>query len=214
MYGANFQLYLAPYNNFSSMQENYRFLYDRGAKYIFDQQQFNQVSGTDWYKLRAYLSSNLQWQIDQDQTKLIDNFFANYYKEASAVMKRLYDEENTWFAYLAKEKGYDGNVGYTKSTLLKEEMWPRGLIEGWLDLIDEAYKAIEPLKISNPSMYETLTQRIKMESISFRYLQLEMYSIFYSDGEVQEMKTSLKADCAELGVRQFRELESLAEYWG
>ena len=68
IYGTNFQLYFGPYNNFNSMQNNYRYLYDNGAEYIFDQQQFNQVSGTDWYKLRAYLTHELQWKIDQDQT--------------------------------------------------------------------------------------------------------------------------------------------------
>lgn len=213
MYGANFKVYLAPYNNFSSMQSNYRFLYDKGAKYIFDQQQFNQVAGTDWYKLRGYLSSNLQWNIDCDQTELIDNFFEHYYKDASAVMKRLFDEEQTWFAYLAEHKAYTGNVGYTESSLLKEDFWPRGLLEGWLELIDEAYKAIELLKVSNPSMHETLTQRIKLESISFRYMLIEMYSVYYSESEVESMKTSLKADCVALGVRQYAELVGLDEYW-
>lgn len=214
MYGANFQLYLAPYNNFSSMQNNYRYLYDKGAVYLFDQQQFNQTSGTDWYKLRAYVSSNLQWQIDQDYDKLINDFFDNYYKDASAVMKRLFDEENTWFAYLAEVYGYDGNVGYTYSTLLKEEYWPQGLLEGWLELIDEAYKAIEPLKSTDPSMYQTLKDRINLESISFRFMQLEMYSVFYSRTESEKMKESFKQDCYNLGIRAYRELVTIDEYFG
>ena len=212
MYGANFKLYLAPYNNFNSMQNNYRYLYDKGATYIFDQQQFNQVAGTDWYKLRAYLSSNLQWKIDSDQTELINNFFTHYYKDASVAMKRLFDEEMTWFAYLEEHHGYNGTVGYTESTLLKEEFWPQGLLEGWLAIIDEAYKAIEPLKVSNPSMYETLRQRIKLESLSFRFIQLELYSVYYSELEVEEMKESFKRDCVELSVRQYAELIPLGEY--
>ena len=212
MYGANFRLYLAPYNNFNSMQNTYRYLYDKGAKYIFDQQQFNQVSGTDWYKLRGYLSSNLQWKIDSDQTELINNFFTHYYKDASAAMKRLFDEEMTWFAYLEEYHGYNGTVSYTESTLLKEEFWPQGLLEGWLAIIDEAYKAIEPLKVSNPSMYETLTQRIKLESLTFRFMQLELYDVYYSEMQVEEMKESFKRDCIELGVRQYAESVAIGEY--
>ena len=214
MYGANFRIYIAPYNNFNSMQDNYRYLYDKGSKYLFDQQQFNQVAGTDWYKLRAYVSSNLQWQIDQDQTVLIDNFFLNYYKDAAATMKRLFDEENTWFAYLAEHKGYDGNVGYTYSMLLKEDFWPRGLLENWLALIDQAYKDIEPLKVSNPSLHAELTNRIKMESITFRFMQVEMYSVFYSESQVEEMKASLKEDTLELGFRQYNEQTAMSDYWG
>ena len=212
MYGANFRLYLAPYNNFNSMQSTYRYLYDKGAKYIFDQQQFNQVSGTDWYKLRGYLSSNLQWKIDSDQTELINNFFTHYYKDASAAMKRLFDEEMTWFAYLEEHHGYNGTVSYTESTLLKEEFWPQGLLEGWLAIIDEAYKAIEPLKVSNPSMHKTLTQRIKLESLTFRFMQLELYDVYYSEAQVEEMRESFKNDCIELGVRQYAESVAIGEY--
>ncbi len=214
MYGANFQIYMAPYNNFGSMQDNYRYLYDRGAVYLFDQQQFNQTSGTDWYKLRAYVSNELQWQIDQDYTKLINDFFDNYYKDASVPMKRLFDEENTWFAYLAEHHGYDGNVGYTYQTLVREEYWPQGLLEGWLEIIDEAYKAIEPLKTSNPSLHDTLEKRIKLESITFRFMQLKLYSVYYSENEVARMEESLKTDCSELGVRSYSEQVTLDEYWG
>ena len=212
IYGTNFQLYLGPYNNFNSMQNNYRYLYDNGAEYIFDQQQFNQTSGTDWYKLRAYLTHELQWQIDQDQTVLINNFFDNYYKDASKVMKRLFDEENTWFAYLAEHHGYTGKIGYTYSTLLREEYWPQGLLEGWLELIDEAYKAIEPLRSSNPSLHETLTDRINLESLSFRFMLIGMYSIYYSENEVERMKKSFAADCLNLGVRSYSEQFEIGSY--
>ena len=213
MYGANFRIYMAPYNNFNSMQNTYRYLYDKGVTYIFDQQQFNQVSGTDWYKLRAYLSSNLQWKIDSDQTELINNFFTHYYKDASVAMKRLFDEEMTWFAYLEEYMGYNGTVSYTESTLVKEEYWPQGVLEGWLSIIDDAYKAIEHLKVSDPSMHETLTQRIKLESLTFRFMLLKLYSVYYTEAEVAEMESSFKKDCMDLGVRQFSEMVSWGEYF-
>ena len=212
MYGANFRLYLGPYNNFNSMQNTYRYLHDKGVTYLLDQQQFNQVNGTDWYKLRSYLSSNLQWKIDCDQTELINNFFTHYYKDASAIMQRLFNEEMTWFAYLEEHHGYNGTVSYTESTLIKEEYWPQGVLEGWLSLIDDAYKAIEPLKVSNPSMHETLTQRIKLESITFRFMLLKLYSVYYSEAEVAEMEASFKKDCVELGMRQYSEQVSMSDY--
>lgn len=204
-YGANFQTYLAPYNNFNSMQNNYRFLYDRGAKYIFDQHQYNQTAGTDWYRLKGYLSSNMQWQIDVNQDELTDRFFDNYFKDASAVMKRLFDEENTWFAYLAEEYGYTGKISYLDSNLVIEKYWPKGLLEGWLDLIDEAYKTIEHYKKSDPVLYEKLYDRINLESITFRYMQLHLYKLLYSDNDSQNMIKTFKEDCVALGLRQYRE---------
>lgn len=205
IYGANFQVYLAPYNNFNSMQNNYRFLYDRGAKYIFDQHQYNQVAGTDWYRLKGYLSSNLQWKIDSNQDELINNFFTNYYKDASSVMKQLFDEENTWFAYLAEKYGYSGKISYTESNLVIEEYWPKGLLEKWLGLIDEAYKKIEHYKTTDPVLYETLRDRITLESITFRYMQIHLYELLYSDADSQEMIDTFKADCIALGITKFRE---------
>ena len=205
MYGTNFQMYLAPYNNFSSMQNNYRFLYDRGAKYVFDQHQYNQIAGTDWYRLKGYLSSNLQWKIDSDQNELINNFFTNYYKDASSVMKQLFDEENTWFAYLAENYGYNGKISYVESDFLIEEHWPKGLLEGWLELIDEAYAKIEHYKMTDPVLYEKLRDRIALESISFRYLQLHLYKLLYSPKDSDAMVKSFKEDCVRLGMTQYKE---------
>ena len=205
IYGANFQVYLAPFNNFNSMQNNYRFLYDRGAKYIFDQHQYNQTAGTDWYRLKGYLSSNLQWKIDSNQDELIDKFFDNYFKDASPVMRQLFDEENTWFAYLAEKYGYTGKVSYIESNLVTKEFWPKGLLERWLGLIDEAYKKIEPYQKSNPVLYEKLKDRITLESITFRFMQIHLYELLYSNVDSQMMIKTFKEDCIALGITHYRE---------
>ena len=205
IYGANFQVYLAPHNNFSSMQNNYRFLYDRGAKYVFDQHQYNQIAGTDWYRLKGYLSSNLQWKIDSNQGELVNKFFDNYFKDASSIMKRIFDEENTWFAYLAEKYGYTGKVSYTESNFVVEEYWPKGLLEGWIQLIDEALKKIEPYQKTDPILYEKLRDRITLESISFRYMQIHLYGLLYSEADSTMMVKTFKEDCNALGITQFRE---------
>ncbi len=205
IYGANFQVYLAPHNNFNSMQNNYRFIYDRGAKYIFDQHQYNQIAGTDWYRLKAYLSSNLQWKIDSNQDELINNFFKSYFKDASSVMKQLFDEENTWFAYLAEKHGYNGKVSYIESNFVIKEYWPKGLLEGWLELIDKAYEKIEHYQKSDPILYEKLRDRIALESLTFRFMQIKLYKLLYSESDSQMMIKTFKEDCIALGVAQYKE---------
>ena len=86
------------------------------------------------------------------------------------------------------------------------------MIENWLRLIEDAYKAIEHLKISNPSLHKTLHDRITYESLAFRFIQIEMYSVFYSETELQKMKASFRNDCNEFGVTKYRELEEIAGY--
>ena len=48
-----FQITFMPYDNFKSMQSKYQFtLANGGGKYMFDQGQFNQSIGTDWFRLK------------------------------------------------------------------------------------------------------------------------------------------------------------------
>ena len=212
-YGTNFKEYFIPYNNFNAVQNLYRFAYDNGAKYIFDQYQHNQSVGTDWYRLRAYLAANLQWEIDADKTRLVEDFFANYFVDASQVMLKIFNEQNTWFAYLAEHHAYTGETGGTKNMLLKPELWPQGMIEGWLKDFDKAYALLEPLRDTNLSLYNTLSDRITLESISFRYIQYELYGTYYSESETNQMRESLNKDCKRLGISHIAELRELDNYF-
>ena len=120
-------------------------------------------------------------------------------------MKQLFDEENTWFAYLAEVHGYSGKVSYTESNFVIEEYWPKGLLEGWLNLIDQAYAKIEHYKQTDPALYEKLRDRITLESITFRYMQIHLYKLLYSDVDSQRMVKTFKEDCIALGLTQYRE---------
>ena len=75
-----------------------------GGKYMFDQGQFNQSVGTDWFRLKEYLTAKLQWNVNQDMDTLIDNFFTNYFKNASVSMKNFFDSQQLHHTWLAEEK--------------------------------------------------------------------------------------------------------------
>ena len=120
-------------------------------------------------------------------------------------MKQLFDEENTWFAYLAEEHGYNGKVSYIESNFVIEEYWPKGLLEKWLGLIDDAYAAIAHYQTLDPILYEKLRDRITLESITFRYMQLHLYKLLYSETDSQMMIKTLKEDCINLGITHYRE---------
>ena len=208
MYGANFQDYLLPFDNFSSMQPNYQYAYENGAIYLFDQMQWNNVSGTDWYRLKQYLSSQLLWNVQLDVPHLIEEWFENYFKDAAPEMKRLFDEERAWFAHLAEEDPTSVGSINTKK-LLNAQYWPKNLLEGWLDAIDEAYAAIEEYKSEDPALYTKLYDRICQESISFRYLLVTLYPDSFDDLAAE--KASLKADCFRLGVTRSAEFQQVGD---
>ena len=74
-----------------------------------------------------------------------------------------------------------------------------------IDLIDKALEKIEPYKTSDPVLYEKLRDRITLESISFRYMQIYLYELLYSSADRQEMIKSFKDDCMALGITQYKE---------
>lgn len=208
MYDANFQDYLLPFDNFSSMQPNYQYAYENGAIYLFDQMQWNNVSGTDWYRLKQYLSSQLLWNVQLDVPHLIEEWFENYFKDAAPEMKRVFDEERAWFAYLAEDDPTSVGSINTKK-LLNVQYWPKNMLEGWLDAIDEAYAAIEEYKAEDPALYTKLYDRICQESISFRYLLVTLYPDSFDD--LAAAKAALKADCFRLGVTRSAEFQQVGD---
>ena len=72
------------------------------------------------------------------------------------------------------------------------------MLNEWLGYIDEAYESISHLEVSDPGLYKLLKDRITLESISPRYMIIELYSVYYSAEEYQEMLQSLKSRCNDV----------------
>ena len=95
--------YLTPYDTFNSIQGKYQFAKENNTSYVFDQGQYNQSKGTDWYRLKEFLVAELQWDVNQDMNTLIDEFFVNYFKDAAAPMMDYFKSYRAWYAYIAAE---------------------------------------------------------------------------------------------------------------
>ena len=51
----------------------------------------------------------------------------------------------------------------------------------------------------------TTRDRITLESISFRFIQIHLYELLYSDTDSQMMVKTFKEDCLALGIAQYKE---------
>lgn len=210
IYSTRFTDYFAPYNSLNQMQENYILAKAHGVQYIFDQMQFNNGASSDWAHLKTYLQSKLQWNVKADKQQIIDDFMDNYYKDAAEPMKKALSLYNTYFEYLKTEKNIRGEWF---QDLLIEENFPKGFIDTMLGYFDEAYEAIEPLKNTNPTLYETLYDRICLESLTYRYLDVQIYSTYYNNQELLELRKNFKEDSMRLGVTQWYELGLITLLW-
>ncbi len=200
VYGTNFKYYLYPYNTWSVMTETYRYLKDCGVKYVWTQgQERNQA--TAFTDLKDYIDSKFLFDVNADYGKVIDNYFDNYYLEASAPMHDLFNLIQAQSAYL--EQTVPTISGGIYDDIGAAEYWPRLLLEEMLDKIDSAYAAIEKYKALDPTLYENLVRRIKQESIFPRYVICMYYGDYYAD--IQEMRAQFRDDWNALGFSIYRE---------
>ena len=89
--------------------------------------------------------------------------------------------------------------GYCYEQINKEQYWPKRMLEGWLDCIDEAYKSIEKYKGAEQSKYEALQKHILAESIFPRFALLELYSGNYDNEALYSTRVAFKDDIESLG---------------
>ena len=80
------------------------------------------------------------------------------------------------------------------------------------DSKEDAKKAIEIYKESDPSLYQSIYDCIVCETISPRYLLLELYSNRFSKMELAAFKAEFKADTNRLGFDQRSEHVGLSGY--
>lgn len=210
IYSTNFNYYLYPYNSFNSMQANYWFALNQGGSYMFDQGQWNNSNSTGWGRLKVWLNSKLQWDSSLNMNDLIDEFFTNYYKQAAKPMSELFDLFRMQSAYIEETKNITGGI-YNDN--IKTDLWPQSTLKAILAKVDEAYKAIEPLKANDPEEYEALYDRICLESIAYRYLYIQLYEGRMTTVEANEEKLSFKEDCTRLNVTKVKEGGDITELW-
>lgn len=196
-------------DTFSSMQDNYKLFVSNGNSTILDQTEHFQPISAGFGRLKAFVQSNLQWNVYADTNKLIDEFFENYFKEAESSMRQYFDELRHWNNYLIENKGVSGNVGFD---INQSEFWPRNLLMRWLGYIDDAYAAIEPLK-QDSETYQKLFKRIKLESMGIRYLLIDNYESTFSNAEIMQMKMSFYNDFYEVGLSNYSEIDPIETLW-
>lgn len=215
LYSTNFAYYLAMFNSFDSMQSMYRMAKEANAYYLFDQGQHSQSNAVGFSRLKMFLNSQLGWNVNADMDALIDEFFENYYKAAEPAMRKLFDSMRLHYAYLRDETDMPRNI---YANVYKSSYFPKGVLDEWMRLIDEAYASIEDLKESDAALYQKLEQRIRLESLTIRYMVIQIYGSTYTDADLREMKLQFKADATQLGVSRYQEIDGairlLWEQWG
>ena len=217
-YSANYTDYLAWYDTFNSMIGNYKIFKDYGAYYLFDQGRYDVSSLTGFDNLKTYLISKFSWDVNSDFDSLVNDYFANYFRQAAEPMLEYFESFRTWMQIAREELGMSSSC---RLDIYSREYFPKQVLLQWLGYIEEAYAAIQPVQNSDPALYTRLYDRITEESIAIRYHLIDFYGNTYNSSDNMDMKVAFKRDADALGFVYLSEAylgitlnEYVYEPWG
>ena len=220
IYSTNFVYYLAPYDSFDGIADNYATAKEVKTRWIFDQAQWNEYGfSTGWSNLKSYLNAKLAWDADADIDELINDFFKTYFGPAEAEMKEIFAQFRVLSEY-NKENQALGGLRSIYQDVMQEKFWPKNLLAEWISLYDKALAKIEPLKESNPVVYRRYYKHIAGERLSVYYLFVSLYTYNTDETVIKSYQKQFKADAEAFGVTLFSEnslsasIDALFKQWG
>ncbi len=205
-YSTNFNVCFEWFDNYDAIQKNYQMFRDLGLTLIFDE------CGSEWNQSNAfqimtgYVNSKLLWNPDLNAEELRDDFMRHYYKDAYPMIKEYYQQMRIYFAQnklrLEEETGEKVTTPIMSSRgekTLSGDFWSFAFLKQMEDLFQSAYKAIDNSMLTALEK-ETVKNRVITESLTIRYLQLELFSSEYSRQEYFDMIDGFEADTDKLNM--------------
>lgn len=195
-----FNDYLVPFYGYDTWQANIEYFKSKGLKMYFSQNQYDNVVIPDWGYLKAFIVSELMWDNSQNIEKLIDDYFNVYFREAAQPMRQYFDRFCLWYNYAAEKENFIGAWTIAGKDTLTESFFPLAELDLWLSYCDEAYAAVESYRTTDDKLYQTLRDRICLETVTPRYLVTEIHQGSFLGLEFSKMKAELDSDILRLGI--------------
>jgi hypothetical protein len=173
----------------------YGYYCNKSDRYWFTQlQDSNASANTAWHNLKSYLEAKLAWDTSLDKEQLISNWFKAMYKEAAPAMLRVFLTVRSYQQYLLSGTLDLGLTADGSVSIDRPEYWPIGMVQGWLEQMDNAKKDVARYEVIDPELYDKICKHIEAEAISNLYLILEFYGISISATQRQEYINRLNHD--------------------
>ena len=211
-YFVNFTDYFVPFCNYNSMQANYQFLKENGFDSIYEQGGWTRQVGFKEYS--NYVGMKLRWNPDEDFVQLTNNFFDNYYKEASPDIKKFFDEYRDWYAVLVEETKTVSGLLYVT---FQKGNFPEPIIARWEQYCKDGMEKIEYLKANDMETYQKVYNRIDKLTLFFEYVRLVLNEEPYPAEVLTAKRKAFKEKCSKYEVSLTGEgvnISRLFQSWG
>ena len=198
LYDLNYRIYFVNFNNFSSFAGMLKACQEIGTTYLTTQ------GVSDTYiccfdEMRTYVETSLMWDVKRSYEDLADDFMRHFYKDAYPYMKDIYERIRNRYGYY--QTLVQQSTGDLTGDLCNSNLYPYGLVRQLNNDIDLALAAIEPLKATQPLLYNTLSDRVMKEYLSVIYLKMKLYRSNYTSEEIDEMLETFEYYIQKFGIR-------------
>ncbi len=213
--------YFVMMDTITNMQANYQFAAEHGITVMYNQSQGANAVAPDWSRLKIYVQSELQKDVNADVDALIDNFMDVYFGAGAESMKTLLAAQKTWYANFFNAV-FEENAGhYTaggfcysddiakwhfaespkKPTLSIFDSTKNTMLVTWMGYIDAAKAAINADTSLTEAEKTELCNRVDLESLTIRYTLIEVFSTKTYDSSTSAFYQFAKS----LGVTHYKE---------
>lgn len=202
MYGTDFYHYMLPMDTITNLQYNYQKLYETGTdmiKYQFQTKNKDNV-GSDWQRLKTYLSAELAKNVNADVATLQANFMNAMYGAGASYMQQLLSAQQAYCTYDNFDdkdpllhsnytENYFGVInGSTK--LMSSTYFTKDTLNTWMGYINKAKLAVnEDTSLSSDEEKTAMLNRIEVEALSIRYMLVSLHGVTTYDASVSAWKT-------------------------
>lgn len=205
IYNKNFHQYFIPFNNFSTLVENYQILEDLGAYLVYHQgNKETQAGGME--ELKCYVEAQLMWNTKYDYEVLVDEFIVNYYKDAAPYYREYYDLLRMNYTKWEAAGLHTYNSGVKADHIFDKKYWTQDLLDQFESLFQKMIQSVEKYKTTDVELYEKLMLRIQKEQLTVRYLYMEFHLSSLETEVAKEWINEFEQICSRTGITVWKEM--------
>ena len=208
LYSAQYGFYFMPFNNWSTLQDNYNLLREAGTDYIIDNGS-NDTVAANMQELKGWVSGKLMWNAELNQDDLIKEFAENYYRDASQQIIDFIDLIRLHWQELPKEVFALIPSNSQGIKYFTADIWTYGLLKQMQKLFDQAIESIAHYETQDHELYLKLKHRIDKERLTPIYFELELHSARFTKEEIEQKINFFEQICYQSNISEWAEIDTL-----
>lgn len=212
-YEISFNQYLYPYNNYDILVENLRYFKNNNGNYIYPQGTYENRNCSGFAKFREYVNSHALFDVNVNYNELKTKYFKYCYGAGGEYMLEYFDRVQ--MNLKLKENITGGRVHGLN--LSGAGVWEEEMVDGYMDLIEKAYEAVEEAKADDDN-YDAYKNHILIESLFPRYVLCTTYAENQGATQLDNMRRNFVSDFYALGNVTHCESKNISEIfvkeWG